>query len=62
MKSNPLKPMRLTFKLFFIKNDSEYFVEIKSTSVELALRQFYQEHPGLRVVRVERFFGPRKLG
>jgi hypothetical protein len=56
-----MKPMRLTFKLFFQKNDSESFVEIKSTSVELALRQFYKEQPGLRVVRVERYFGPRKL-
>lgn len=61
--SKQMKPLKLTYRIHFYPAGAktERFEDLRCRSVELALRQLAQLWPGATVVKVERYFGPRKL-
>ena len=57
------KPMNMTYKIFFTlpSGSLERVVEVRAKDCSKALREFKTMWPTASVVRVERFYGPRKM-
>lgn len=57
------KPMHMTFKIHFTlpSGKLERVCEVRAKDCAKALRQFKLLWPAATVVKVERFYGPRKM-